>query len=312
MAQKKAINITIGSNLSEDSFESIAREFIELHKSSITPRQHRRNIQMAESRLFPILGCRPIKTIKTIDILTILRDIENQGFFEVVSKIKILVSQIFKYAIITNRAEYNITANLNGALKSKPKRHFPSLSDPKDLKRLLLAIDDYNGTTVVKAALKLAPLVFVRPGELRNAEWAELDLENAEWRIPAAKMKMKKAHIVPLSRQSLAIIQELKPLTGQGRFLFPGPRTIVRPITDATLLNALRNMGFTKDEMVVHGFRSIASTRLKELGYNWDWIERQLAHAPGGVRGANYPDYLPERRKMLQDWADHLDKLKNS
>jgi hypothetical protein len=153
MAQKKALNINAGLNFVEDSFESIGREFIELHKSSIGLKQHKRNIQLAESRLFPVLGNRPIKTIKAIDLLAILRDIENQGYFEVVSKVKTLVSQIFRYAIITNRAEHNITVDLNGALKSKPNNHFPSLSDPKDLKRLLLAIDDYNGTAIVKAAL---------------------------------------------------------------------------------------------------------------------------------------------------------------
>jgi integrase len=189
-----------------------------------------------------------------------------------------------------------------------------SLNDPKDVGGLLRAIDAYSGNLIVRSALKIAPYVFVRPGELRHAEWSEINFEKSEWRIPAEKMKMRQIHIVPLANQVIAILEELQPYTGQGRFLFPSMRTSIYPISDVTLLAGLRRLGFSKEEMTVHGFRSIASTMLNELGFNRDWIERQLAHGEhNSVRAAyNYAEYLPERHKMMQSWADHLDQLKVS
>ena len=181
---------------------------------------------------------------------------------------------------------------------------------------ILLRFDDdaYEGYFPLVCALKLAPLVFTRPTELRAAQWKEFDLESGEWRIPAERMKMRRQHLVPLSRQAMFILRELQKYSGEGKFLFPSIRTEVRPISDATMLNALRRMGYQKHEMSVHGFRSIASTLLNELGYNRDWIERQLAHGEQDeVRAAyNYAEYLPERRKMMQDWADYLDGLRNT
>jgi integrase len=187
-----------------------------------------------------------------------------------------------------------------------------SLTDADAVGGLLRAIDVYNGYLNVKSALQMAPYVFVRPGELRHAEWSEIDFDKAEWRIPAEKMKMKQIHIVPLANQVLGILCDLKPHTGFGRFLFPSLRTDTRPISDVTLLAALRRLGFSKEEMTVHGFRSIASTMLNELGFNRDWIERQLAHGErNSVRAAyNYAEYLSERRKMMQSWADYLDTLR--
>jgi integrase len=174
-----------------------------------------------------------------------------------------------------------------------------------------LAIDSYDGPPVAKIALQLAPLVFVRPSELINAEWAEFDLAKAEWRIPKAKMKMKRPHIVPLAPQALALAKNLKGVTGAGRYLFPSPQKIGAPYDKSILIRALRALGFASDEMCAHGFRSIASTLLNEHGHNRDWIERQLAHVPGGVRAAyNYAQHLPERRKMMADWANFLDRLK--
>jgi integrase len=174
----------------------------------------------------------------------------------------------------------------------------------------LRAIEVYENP-IVKLALKMAPYVFVRPGELRHAEWSEIDLKEATWKIPAEKMKMKKVHIVPLATQVVDILNELQDITGHGRYIFPGMRSNKEPIADMTLLAALRRLGYTKDQMTIHGFRSIASTLLNEQGYNRDWIERQLAHSEQGVRAAyNYADYLPERRKMMQEWADYLDSLK--
>lgn len=186
------------------------------------------------------------------------------------------------------------------------------MTDAVEIGGLLRAIDDYTGSAVVHAALRLAPLVFVRPGELRHAEWSEINLEGAEWRIPAAKMKMRDPHIVPLSRQAVEVLRGLHPVTGDGSYVFPSLRTKERPISENTVNAALRRLGFTKDEMTGHGFRSMASTLLNEQGWNRDAIERQLAHAErNAVRAAyNYAEHLAERRKMMQAWADHLDQLK--
>jgi integrase len=311
IARKQAEKTAVQTGTETNTFEALTLEFLEIHKEGKREGYIKNLLIRAKKHLFPFLGSRPIDQIEPPELLTVLRKIENQGFFETTSKMKIFTGQVFRYAIATGRTNRDITADLKGALKAPKVQHFPSLTDPRDLRRLLLAIDDFHGAPTVKAALKLAPLVFVRPGELRHAEWSEFDFDAKEWRIPAEKMKMGRQHIVPLSTQAIAILDELRPYSKKSQYLFPGQRTITRPISDATLTNALRTMGFTKDEMVPHGFRSIASTRLNELGYNWDWIERQLAHAPGGVRAAyNYADYLPERRRMMQEWADYLDSLK--
>ncbi len=188
-----------------------------------------------------------------------------------------------------------------------------TITDPKEIGGLLRSIDDYRGNIVTRCALQLAPLVFVRPGELRHAEWAEIDFETAEWRIPAEKMKAGTLHIVPLSRQAQAILLEIHPLTGHGRYVFPSPRTIKRPMSSNGVLSALRRMGYAKDEMSGHGFRSMASTLLNEQGWNPDAIERQLAHGEkNSVRAAyNYAEFMPERKRMMQAWADYLDGLKS-
>jgi integrase len=187
-----------------------------------------------------------------------------------------------------------------------------TITDPKEIGGLLRSIDGYKGSIVTRCALQLAPLVFVRPGELRQAEWAEINFETAEWRIPAEKMKSGVLHIVPLSRQALEILHEIHPLTGHGRYVFPSPRTSKRPMSSNAVLSALRRMGYAKDEMSGHGFRSMASTLLNEQGWNRDAIERQLAHAErNSVRAAyNYAEFMPERKKMMQAWADYLGSLK--
>ena len=192
------------------------------------------------------------------------------------------------------------------------KKHHASIVDPIAVGELLRAIDGYKGHLVTRCALQLAPLVFVRPGELRRAEWSEIDLEKAEWRIPAAKMKMGSPHIVPLSQQALTVLNEIKPLTGGGTYVFPSVRSRQRPMSENTVNAALRRLGYTKEQMTGHGFRSMASTLLNEQGWHHDAIERQLAHAErNGVRAAyNYAEHLPERRKMMQAWADCLDGLK--
>jgi integrase len=221
--------------------------------------------------------------------------------------------QIFRYGVSTGRCESDITQSLRGALTSKQSTHFSALTDTKQLGALLRAIDDYSGSFVVRSALMLAPLVFVRPGELRALEWAHVDLDAGEWRYLVTKTDTQ--HIVPLSRQAVEILRNLYPLTGEGRFAFPSARTPngSRCISDMALLAGLRRMGFAKDEMTVHGFRAIARTLLdEELGFRPDFIEHQLAHAvrdPNG-RAYNRTAHLPERTKMMQRWADYLDGLK--
>jgi len=222
--------------------------------------------------------------------------------------------QIFRYEIVTGRAGYDISRDLRGALLPISKGHYAAQTDPAEVGALLRAIKGYLGDPITRCALQLEPLVFLRPGELRHAEWKEFDLEKAIWNIPAERMKVKTqvGHIVPLSPQALAIVQELKPLTVRKEWLFPSTRASKRPISDNTVNAALRRMGFTKDEMTGHGFRAMARTILDEvLHVRPDYIEHQLAHAvrdPNG-RAYNRTSHLPERKKMMQDWADYLDKL---
>jgi integrase len=216
-----------------------------------------------------------------------------------------------RYAVATGRAERDPTADLRGALTPVKERHHASITDPKRVGELMRAIDGYRGSFITKCALRLAPLVFVRPGELRKAEWVEFDLDGAEWRIPAERMKAREQHIVPLAKQAVAILQELHALTGDKQHVFPGVRTNGRAMSENTVNAALRRLGYAKDEMTGHGFRSMASTLLNEQGWHRDAIERQLAHAErNNVRAAyNFAEHLPERRKMMQAWADYLDKL---
>jgi integrase len=230
--------------------------------------------------------------------------------------------QVFRYAVATGRAERDPTGDLRGALPPSKEKHHASIIEPKRIGELLRAIDDYEGYFVTKSALRLAPLVFVRPGELRRAQWPEIDLDKAEWRIPSERMKMREQHIVPLSRQAVAILRELEPLTNRAipakpdlpRYVFPSARTRERPMSENAVLAALRRMGYTKDEMTGHGFRSMASTLLHEQGWNHQVIERQLAHAERNAVSAayNFAEHLPERRKMMHAWADYLDALKAS
>jgi integrase len=218
---------------------------------------------------------------------------------------------VLRYAVATGRAERDITQDLRGALQPVKSEHFASVTEPKKVAELLRAMDSYEGTLTVRCALRLAPLVFVRPGELRQAEWQDIDLDTAEWRYTITKTDTQ--HIVPLAKQAIAILRELHPLTGRGRYVFPGGRTAARPMSENAVLAAMRNMGIPKEEMSGHGFRAMARTILDEvLGFRPDYIEHQLAHAvrdPNG-RAYNRTAHLPERRKMMQDWADYLDKLK--
>jgi integrase len=241
----------------------------------------------------------------------VLRRIESRGTIETAHRALQNCSQILRYAIATGRAKRDPAADLRGALTPAKGTHLAAITEPKAVGQLIRAIRGYVGTPVVCGALRLAPLVFVRPGELRRAEWPEFDLDAASWRIPAARMKMREQHLVPLSTQALAVLRELQAVTGSGKYLFPSVRTVDRPMSENTVNAALRSLGYPKEQMTGHGFRSMASTLLNELGWNRDAIERQLAHAErDGVRGAyNFAEYLPERRRMMQAWADYLDQL---
>lgn len=298
-----------------NSFEAIAREWHTRNIGKWTERHAEQIIRRLELNVFPWLGKVGIQKIAPPELLKIMRRMENRGAHETAHRVLSSCGQVFRYAIATGRAERDISQDLRGALTPTRAKHLASITEPAKIGELLRAIDVYEGTFVVKSALQLAPLVFVRPKELRMAEWSEFDMDKAEWHISAEKMKARQKHIVPLSRQAIAVIEELRPLTGHGaaaKYLFPSPRTLARPMSDNAVLGALRRMGYSKDEMTGHGFRSMASTRLNEMGYNRDHIERQLAHSEGNsVRAAyNYADYLEQRKTMMQEWADYLDELK--
>ena len=296
-----------------ETFEVIAREWHTKFSASWAASHSNKIIRRLELYVFPWLGDRPIKSITAPDLLTVLRRIEAKGILETAHRTKQNCGQVFRYAIATGRAERDPSADLRGALPPASGKHMATITDPKEIAGLLRSIDDYRGSIVTRCALQLAPLVFVRPGELRHAEWSEFNLDAAEWRIPAEKMKAGVLHIVPLSRQALGVLREIHPLTGHGRYVFPSPRTDKRPMSSNAVLSALRRMGYAKDEMSGHGFRSMASTLLNEQGWNRDAIERQLAHAErNSVRAAyNYAEFMPERKKMMQAWADYLEGIKS-
>lgn len=294
-----------------ETFEVIAREWHSKFAPSWATSHAVKILRRLELYVFPWLGTRPIKSITAPELLSVLRRIEAKGTLETAHRTQQNCSQVFRYAVATGRAERDPSGDLRGAIPPANNKHMATITDPKEIAGLLRAIDDYRGSIVTRCALRLAPLVFVRPGELRQAEWREINFETAEWRIPAEKMKASVLHIVPLSRQALAILSEIYPLTGHARYVFPSPRTDERPMSNNAVLAALRRMGYAKEEMSGHGFRSMASTLLNEQGWNRDAIERQLAHAErNSVRAAyNYAEFMPERRKMMQAWADYLDHL---
>ena len=310
-AQKKAAKEEQISEV-KDMFRNIALEWFEARTTDFTEKHRGTVMYRMEKYIFPVIGMEHIGRMEPLDILKVIQPIEKKGQNETARRLMQIIGQIYRYAVITGRAKRNPVTDLHGAIRPRNVTHRAAVTEPKKVAQLLRDIDDYDGYFPIVCALKLGPLVFVRPTELRAAEWSEFDFEAGEWRIPATRMKMKQIHIVPLSRQAVKILKELQEFSGSGKLLFPSIRTATRPLADATVLNAIRRMGYAKDEMSTHGFRSLASTLLNELGYNRDWIERQLAHGErNDVRAAyNYAEYLPERRRMMQEWADYLDKLK--
>jgi len=296
-----------------DTFKAIAVEWLAKWTPGKAPKHAEKVKRWLEKDVYPWLGDVPINDIEPKDVLRVLRRVEDRGAVESAHSIRQHCGQVFRYAVASGRANRDATQDLRGALLPTKSKHHPSITEPKKIGGLLRAIDTYKGQLVTRCALTLTALTFVRPGELRKAEWAEFDLEKAEWRIPAEKMKMDRPHIIPLSKQALEVLKEIQPLTGDGRFVFPGIRSQQRPMSENTVTAALRGMGYTGDEMTAHDFRSMASTRLNEMGWNTDAIERQLAHVEGNaVKAAyNYAEHLDERVRMMQAWADYLDGLRN-
>jgi len=306
---QKAANAESAAN----SFEVVAREWIGKQRNAWSPANVTVVTRSLETNVFPWVGKRPIAELKAPELLKVLRRMEERGILESAHRARTICGQVFRYAIATGRAERDIAADLRGALASPKKKHLAAITDPTKAAELLRAIDGYEGSLIVKSALRLAPLVFVRPGELRKAEWSEIDLDAAEWNIPAEKMKMKQPHLVPLSNQAVEILRELHPLTGGSRYVFHCTRSVTRPMSDMALSAAIRRLGYEQGEMTPHGFRAMARTILDEvLQFRPDFIEHQLAHAvrdPNG-RAYNRTAHLAERRKMMQGWADYLDGIK--
>jgi integrase len=309
---KKAVKASKAESAA-NSFEIIAREWGS-KKVNDWDDKNNRSKRMLERNIFPWLGRKPITDILPKDILECLRRVEDRGTIETAHRTLQICGQVYRYAVATGRAERDITPDLRGALPPAKGEHFAAITEPKQVAELLRAIDSYQGSLPAVCALKLAPLVFVRPGELRSAEWHHIDLDAKEWRYYVSKTSVQ--HIVPLSTQAVAILEELHPFSGHGRFVFPSERTPRgdRCMSDNTLNAALKRLGYGKDVMTAHGFRAMARTILDEvLGVRPDFIEHQLAHAvkdPNG-RAYNRTAHLPERHKMMQQWADYLDDLKN-
>jgi integrase len=299
----------------ENTFSAVAKEFIEANKNRWS-QSHREHIEQCFERdVYPWIGDRPLKDLSAVEVLASLRRIVDRGALETAARTKQFIGQAIRYGIATGRAERDVTADLRGALPSPVRGHFAAITEPKPLGQLLRDIDAYKGNFVVRTALQLQPLIFARPANLAAAEWSEFDLEAAEWRIAADKMKMKDAHIVPLSRQAVALLRDIYPLTGSGRYVFASNqgKTGGEPhINREAIGAAIRRMGY-QGQHTAHGFRTTASTLLHEQGFHSDMIERQLSHAERNrIKAAyNRAQHLPERRLMMQAWADYLDALKN-
>lgn len=304
----KAANVERNAN----TFGAIGLEYLaKREREGMTAHSVERDRRALETYLAPIYDS-PISEVTAPMLLAALRKLEQRGVIETTHRARALAGRVFKYAIATGRGERNPAADLTGALERLQVRHFPSVTKPEQIGALLRASHSYQGSVVTQAALKLAPLVFVRPGELRHAKWEDIDLDAAEWRYMVTKTKTQ--HIVPLSTQAVAILRELHPYTKRSAYVFPSERTASRPMSENTINAALRGMGYDRDTMTGHGFRAMARTLLDEvLGFRPDYIEHQLAHTvkdPLG-RAYNRTTHLPERTKMMQAWSDYLDALRD-
>jgi integrase len=307
---KKAAKLELGAN----SFEIIGREWFVRHSQNWKENHSSKIIARLEKDIFPWIGARPIADIAASELLAVIRRIESRGALETAHRALANCGQVFRYAVATGRAQRDPSGDLRGSLPPvKRDKHFAAITDPKKIGELMRDIDGYQGSYIVKSAFKLSPLLFVRPGELRKMEWADVNLDAGEWVYFVTKTETQ--HIVPLAKQAVETLRELHPLTGQGKYVFHGERDHNRPMSDNAIRSALRRLGWSNEEMTPHGFRAMASTILDNMGYKQEWLERQLAHEePNKVKAAYKRDawrmYLPERTAMMQAWADYLDKLK--
>jgi len=308
----KQIQKNLLQNESQDTFEAVANEWFAAKIADKSESYKARTWRILEKDLFPRIGQISAGDLTGQMLLAALRAIEVRTI-DIAHRAKQTASQVMRYAVATGRADRDIAADLTGALKPRSVKHAATLLDPSEIGQLLRSIDAYSGSLIVKSALQLSPLLFVRPGELRTMEWKELDWETARWEIPAEKMKMRQPHIVPLASQSLEVLRQIHPLTGRGDYVFPSARKGGRPLSDNGVRTALRSLGYTNEQITPHGFRAMARTLLdEELKYRVDYIEHQLAHAvkdPLG-RAYNRTKHLSERVEMMQAWAEYLDKLK--
>jgi integrase len=296
-----------------ETFEAVAREWFGKFSPRWAESHADKIIRRLERDVFPWVGKKPIAGLTAPDMLAVLRRIEGRNALETAHRAHQNCGQVFRYAVATGRAQGDVTRDLRGALAPWKPQSYASVTDPAKVGDLMRAIDTFTGSHTVRALLNLLPLVFTRPGELRQAEWSEMDLDRAEWNVPAERMKLREPHLVPLSAQAVTVLRDLHPLTGTGRYVFPGARSRKQPLSDMAANAALRRIGFDKATMTSHGFRAMARTILDEhLGFRPDYIEHQLAHAvrdPNG-RAYNRTAHLAERRKMMQTWADLLDSLR--
>lgn len=295
-----------------NTFEAVALEWLSVYMVDKSE-GHKIRAERFLLKHLAKLKTRPIATITTQELLAALRQVEAKGTLDTAHRARQVAGQVFAYAIQTGRAERNVARDLAGALKPVRQTHRAAIIDPHQLGKLLRDMEDSNAGMIVKTAMKISPILFQRPGEIRHMEWQELDLENGVWEIPADKMKMRQAHIVPLPRQVIELIEEIQPLTGRGKYVFPSARGGSRCLSENGVRTALRDMGYTNEVITPHGFRATARTLLDEtLGFRVEYIEHQLAHAvkdPNG-RAYNRTSYLEQRKEMMQDWADYLDQLK--
>ena len=298
-----------------NSFAAVGEEWFAAKMAHLSNSSKDRATLALSRDLNPYLGKRPIAEITPPEVLRCLRRIESRGTLETAHRVKRVASQVFRFAVATGKADRDPTSDLTGALTPTKKKHLAAITDPLEVGRLMVAIDGYQGTPVVRTALKLSPLLFCRPGELRKLEWTEVNWDACQIELPGEKMKMGEPHIIPLAEQSLALLKELEPLTGRGKYVFPSARGMSRPLSDNGVRTALRSLGYDNETMTAHGFRAMARTLLDEvLDFRVEYIEHQLAHEVKDTLGRAYnrTKHLPQRAAMMQKWADYLDKLRNT
>lgn len=307
--EAKALKLEASSN----TFEFVAKEWLQKTEGDRVASTHRKVTTWLEKDIFPYIGKAPVSELGPRDVLGALRYMEGRGALDSVQRVKQICGQVFRYAVACGVADRDVTQDLKGALTKHKPGNFAAITDPKIAAQLMRSIYSYQGHYCTVAALKLSPMLLVRPGEMRMAEWGEIDLDAAEWWIPAKKMKMKIDHLVPLPTQAVEILRKLSEITGHGKFVLPSLRTGERPMSENTVNAALRGMGYAQDVHTAHGFRAMARTILDEvLNERVDFIEHQLAHTVKDANGRAYnrTAHLPARRAMLQRWADYLDKLR--